>query len=339
PHYWLTLYPVSGPFIGDIAQLLMRAGAKDIADGGMALRTGQQWKAVWDVLRNGLMGIDALEQVQVSLTYGDQAPYTRAEAGCQSAAAIQNIAEGMWLGEALLEGRVMCYLQPVHSSKERVFGYESFARVREQDGRIIGGDKIVEASKALGIEYVIDRHLQMEAIKTFAASEFNGFLFVNFFPGFIHRPAVYLEGLSEAAKQYGIISKHIVLEFTNSERPRDLTHVKNVCDYGRSKGYSVALDDLSTLDVAQKLVGETRPDFVKIDMHLVQQVVDVPSARDIITSLVQVVHGAGGTIIAEGVETETVYHALRALGVDLFQGYYFAPPSPVDVALKRNAAS
>ncbi|NCY26093.1 MAG: hypothetical protein EBX37_14985, partial [Alphaproteobacteria bacterium] len=94
PHYWLTLYPVSGPFIGDIAQLLMRAGAKDIADGGMALRTGQQWKAVWDVLRNGLMGIDALEQVQVSLTYGDQAPYTRAEAGCQSAAAIQNIAEG-----------------------------------------------------------------------------------------------------------------------------------------------------------------------------------------------------------------------------------------------------
>lgn len=338
PHYWISFYPVSGVFTGDLAQLMMRAGAKDIADSGMSVQTGTQWKAVWDVLYSGLKGIGALGQVLASVTYGDAAPYSRSEAGCKEPMLVQALAESLWLGEALLEGRVMCYLQPVHSARERVFGYESFARVREGE-RIIGGDKIVAASKALGIEYMIDRHLQMEAIKTFAASEFNGFLFVNFFPGFIHRPAVYLEGLSDTAKQYGIISKHIVLDFTNSEHPRDLTHIKSVCEYGRSRGYSVALDDMASLEVAHKLVSETRPDFVKIDMHLVKQVVDVPSARDTISGLVQLVHAAGGTLIAEGVETETVFNALRALGVDLFQGYFFAPPAPVDVALKRKPAA
>src|SRR5256885_879724 len=84
------------------------------------------------------------------------------------------------------------------------------AGLKKLDGSILAGDKIIPASKALGIEHMIDRHLQVQAIKTFVSSAFNGFLFVNFFPGFIHRPSVYLEGLSETVKSFGVVPKHIV---------------------------------------------------------------------------------------------------------------------------------
>ncbi|MDE3037336.1 MAG: EAL domain-containing protein, partial [Pseudomonadota bacterium] len=192
------------------------------------------------------------------------------------------------------------------------------------------------ASHALGIQHVIDRHLQVQAIRTFVSSEFNGFLFVNFFPGFIQRPAVYLEGLSETARNFGVIAKHIVLDFTRSEMPRDITHLKSVCEYGRSRGYSIALDDVESVEVAKKLLPEIRPDFVKIDMRLARQAAD-PAARNIIRRLVELAHAGSSTVIGEGIETEDIYQALRQLGVDLFQGYLFAPPMPIEAALKRSA--
>jgi len=309
-----------------------------MADGGKGMRTGRQWKPVWDGIFNELKALGALASVEAAITPGGEPPASRALSECKPLLLVQMIADSLWLGDALLEDRVMCYLQPVVSTKDRIFGYESFARVRCADGSIISGDQVVAASRVLGIEYMIDRHLHVEAIKTFVSSEFNGFLFVNFFPGFIHRPEVYLEGLSETAKSFGVLAKHIVLDFTKAETPRDIGHIKNVCDYARSRGYSVALDDVFSIEGARKLIAEIRPDFIKIDMHLVRQVHHV-GQRETIRTLVEMGHAAAGTVIAEGVETDEIFQALKGLGVDLFQGYLFSPPVPVEAALKRSGAS
>lgn len=317
--------------------MLKQAGARESGE-GLAMKTGAQWRKSWEPIYASLKQMDALSRVETGLTYGENAPASKQEAECRTPASMQMIADSLWLGEALLEDRVVCYLQSVHSSKERIFGYESFARVNMPDGKVVGGMQIMAASKVLGIEHMIDRHLHVQAIKTFAASAFNGFLFVNFFPGFIHRPSVYLEGLSDTAQEYGVVSKHIVLDLTNSEKPRDMVHIKNVCEYGRSRGYSLALDDVASVEVVQRLVQEVRPDFVKIDMHLVRDVA-TPATRDTIRAIVELVHASGGTVIGEGVESEAIFQSLKTLGVDLFQGYYFAAPEPVEMALKRGAAA
>ena len=336
-HYWLSFYAAEEALSPLVKAAFTDAGARANGD-AFLLRTGTNWKQSWDPIYAAIKQIGALSMVEVSLSYNEAAPASKQEAHCKKMETMQNIAESLWLGDALMENRVVCYLQSVHSSKERIFGYESFARVNMPDGKVIGGMQIIAASKALGIEHMIDRHLHVEAIKTFAASAFNGFLFVNFFPGFIHRPAVYLGGLSETAKQFGVVSKHIVLDLTNAEKPRDMAHIKNVCDYGRSRGYSVALDDVASVEVAQRMIQEVRPDFVKIDMHLVRDVAS-NSTRETISTIVDMVHGAGGTVIAEGVETDEIFAALKTLGVDLFQGYLFAAPEPVEMALKRSGTA
>ena len=44
---------------------------------------------------------------------------------------------------------------------------------------------------------------------------------------------MYLEGLSENGEAaWGSFLKHIVLDLTNSEKPRDMVHIRNVCEYG-----------------------------------------------------------------------------------------------------------
>lgn len=337
-HYWISFYAKTGQFSTAVSDCLKKNGFTPIAGQGMGLSCGHDWSPHWYKTYAALKAIDVLPQIDASVTPGEEPPEARMEADCKAPVVLQMIADSLWLGDALLEDRVMCYLQPVLSATDKVFGYESFARVRERDGKIIGGDKIIAASKVLGIEYMIDRHLHVQAIRTFISSEFNGFLFINFFPGFIHRPAVYLEGLSETAKSFGIISKHLVLDFTNSETPRDLMHLKSVCDYGRSRGYSVALDDISSVEVARKLVTEIRPDFVKIDMHLVRQVAEI-APRETVRTIVELAHASGATVIAEGVETDEIFQALRGLGVDLYQGYLFSPPVPVEAAMVRSGSA
>lgn len=331
--YGITVYAKSGEFSVGTLELLQKAGLLRQPDGGLGMHVPRDWKPVWDMLHELLKQSGALTELTVAITADEETSAER-----KSPEAVHALAQSLWLGDALLENRVICYLQPVVSARDKIFGYESFARVKTVDGNVIAGDKIMAASKILGIEYAIDRHLHIQAIKTFVSSAFSGFLFVNFFPGFIHRPAVYLEGLSETAKSYGIISKHIVLDFTRSELPRDIAHLKSVCEYGRSRGYSVALDDIESLEGAKKLLPEIRPDFVKLDMRLVHHVADA-ATRETIHQIVELVHANGGTVIAEGVESDEMYQALRQLGVDLYQGYLFSPPMPVEIALQRGSGA
>jgi len=333
--YWISVYAKGDAFSGEVLAALEKAGLQRLDDQGMALHTPRQWKPQWDALYAALEKHHALDEVQVALTPGETLPVSPPE--LKSTAAVQELAQSLWLGEALLENRILCYLQTVVSSRDKIFGYESFARVKADGGSVIPGDKIIAASKVLGIEYVIDRHLHVQAIKTFVSSEFDGFLFVNFFPGFIHRPAVYLEGLSETAKSAGMIAKHIVLDFTNAEAQHDIRHLKSVCDYARSRGYSIALDDIGSIEGAKRLVAEIRPDFVKIDRQLVRHIAE-PGRREITRAIVEMTHAAGGTVIGESVETEETHQLLKSLGVDLFQGYLFSPPMPVEAALKKNSA-
>jgi EAL domain-containing protein (putative c-di-GMP-specific phosphodiesterase class I) len=336
--YWITLFAKEDGFLPPVKTCLEQLGFAGSHDDGMSLCTGRDWKTPWDDLYARLKAMDALDTLAVAFTPDLDAPARRSEMEPKSPEAIQLVSESLWLGDALLDDRLVCYLQPVMGGNDKTVGYESFARVKGLDGTVTGGDRIIAASRALGIEYMIDRMLHIQAIKTFAGSDFNGFLFVNFFPGFIHRPSVYLEGLSETAKSFGLLSKHIVLDFTNSEIPRDIHHLNSVCDYARSRGYSVALDDISSLDSGRRLIPEIRPDFVKIDMQLVHRMED-PGKREVIRALIELTHGNGGSAIAEGVETREHYSALRRLGADLFQGYLFSPPLPVETVLARTGGA
>lgn len=338
-HYWLAIFARSGTFSAEVKAALESVGMRQVTADAMAIKVPRQWKMAWDMVYFQLQQTKMVESVDAALMPCETDETLELVAmDRRPVSALHAIADSLWLGDALIASNLMCYLQPVVSSHDKIFGYESFARVKMVDGNIIGGEKIIAASKTLNIEYMIDRHLHIEAIRTFAASQFNGFLFINFFPGFILRPAVYLEGLGETAKTFGMVPKHLVLDFTKSETQRDLTHLRSVCEYARSKGYSLALDDIESLESARKLLPEIRPDFVKIDMQLVHRISDV-KVRDTIRQLVDLAHANGATVIGEGVETEESYQQLKSFGVDLFQGYYFSPPLPVESALKKAAAS
>ena len=53
-----------------------------------------------------------------------------------------------------------------------------------------------------------------------------------------------------------------------------------------------------------------------------------PASRAIVTAVIDIAHGLGMSVTAEGIETATQHDEASRLSCDYCQGYYFARPSP-----------
>lgn len=330
PLFWLALFPRT--ITPELSADLQACGC-EMEEGVFIRSIALPWLGEWQHTREILERHASLTAYEVALLPADARPTLQElQIAKASVATLDMLASSLWLGDAMLQDKVVSYMQPVLDKRGKVFGYEAFARV-ETAGEPIGGGKIIEASRGLNAQYMLDRHLHVKAVTSFIASDLEGFLFINFVPGFIHRPEKYLEGLTDAAKFQGMPAKQIVLDFTRSEAPSDLTQMKSIFDFCRSKGYSLSLDDISSTALAKKILDTIRPDFIKLDIALVRGALGGAEHKTI-EELVALAHGCGVTVAAEGVESEAIHAELLRAGVDLFQGYLFSPPVAVS-SLKK----
>ncbi len=106
----------------------------------------------------------------------------------------------------------------------------------------------------------------------------------------------------------------------------------------REAGVEISIDDygsgLSSLAYLKRIAASE----LKLDRSLVCDV--AASGRDalLVRSTVDLAHGLGMKVVAEGVEDETTLAILAGLGCDLIQGYHVARPMPL-AALKTFLAA
>jgi diguanylate cyclase (GGDEF)-like protein len=124
--------------------------------------------------------------------------------------------------------------------------------------------------------------------------------------------------------------------FVHEERAITMLHdLKHI-------GVKLALDDFGT---GYSSLGylETLPiDTIKIDQTFIAKLTADIRRHTIVTSIIQLAHGLGMTVIAEGVETVEQHRTLTELGADACQGFYFARPMPardIDTLLARRPAT
>ena len=69
---------------------------------------------------------------------------------------------------------------------------------------------------------------------------------------------------------------------------------------------------------------------VKVAREFVDQVEVSPRDRALVEGIVNLAHGLGHRVIAEGIETGSQADLLTALGCDMTQGFHIARPVPAD---------
>jgi EAL domain-containing protein (putative c-di-GMP-specific phosphodiesterase class I)/DNA-binding response OmpR family regulator len=93
---------------------------------------------------------------------------------------------------------------------------------------------------------------------------------------------------------------------------------------------AVAVDDAGAGYASLRHILELRPRYVKLDMALVRGIDADPARQSLVTGLAHCVSALGGSIIAEGVETEAEAEALLRLDIEFAQGWLYGRPEPVE---------
>ncbi|MGF7161224.1 EAL domain-containing protein (putative c-di-GMP-specific phosphodiesterase class I) [Rhodoligotrophos appendicifer] len=168
------------------------------------------------------------------------------------------------------------------------------------------------------------RAIELAAASGAAGSQVR--LSINFMPNAVYEPAACIRSTLTAAAKVGFDPKRIVFEFTENE-PLDVAHVGHIVTEYKRMGFRTALDDFGAGYASLNLLAQFQPDIIKIDMELIRDVNSSASRQAIIGGIMAISQALEITVIAEGVETYEEVQALRAMGIQIFQGFYFGRPA------------
>ncbi|HEC74968.1 MAG TPA: EAL domain-containing protein, partial [Methylophaga aminisulfidivorans] len=174
--------------------------------------------------------------------------------------------------------------------------------------------------------YYFDQAIRVAAIKKAVELELDSVLSINFFPNAVYRPETCIRTTLKACDEYGFPTEKIMFEVTEVERVIDHQHLKNIFSYYNKKGFITAIDDFGAGFSGLNLISDWQPNVVKLDMKLIQNI-HTDTTRQILTeSILNFTSKMNIQVICEGIEKVEEFDTLKAMGVHLFQGYYFARP-------------
>jgi EAL domain-containing protein (putative c-di-GMP-specific phosphodiesterase class I) len=218
----------------------------------------------------------------------------------------------------------MAFQPIVDAARGRVWGYE--ALVRGPDGAS-ASSVLSEVDAESRCHF--DQACRVTAIQMAAAlfpPRDDLKLAVNVMANAIEEPVASLSASIAAAERAGFARDRIVFEFTEREQVADAGHMQRIVDEYRRQGFLTTIDDFGSGHAGLSRLAEFQPDIVKLDMELVRGVEASRARQVIVAGFAWTARTLGVALLAEGVETEKEFLILRAAGISLFQGYYFARP-------------
>jgi EAL domain-containing protein (putative c-di-GMP-specific phosphodiesterase class I) len=138
------------------------------------------------------------------------------------------------------------------------------------------------------------------------------------------------EGLADHVKalllQFGINSRQLGLEMTESSLIPNLRIALEVLGSLRRLGVSLLLDDFGTGYSSLNHLHSFPFDVLKIDRSFVDRMTQGDPPLQIVRTIIELARVLGLDVVAEGIETREQYRLLRQLGCRFGQGYLFARP-------------
>jgi diguanylate cyclase (GGDEF)-like protein len=120
----------------------------------------------------------------------------------------------------------------------------------------------------------------------------------------------------------------LVMEITEHEAIQDDDEsLSSAIDDLRDRGALIAIDDAGAGYSGLKQLAKLKPDIVKLDRNLIQEIHTDPARMALIESFVRFSNRIGATVCAEGIETTDELAALADLDVQWGQGYVLARPA------------
>jgi len=134
------------------------------------------------------------------------------------------------------------------------------------------------------------------------------------------------ETIARILSETGVDPTTLGLEITESDLMEDTRLSGETLRTLRRLGVRIAIDDFGTGFSSLSRLRSFPVDILKIDRSFVAGIGTDEGDSAIVRAVVGLAHSLGMSVVAEGVESWDQAAALRAMGCNLGQGFYFSPP-------------
>jgi diguanylate cyclase (GGDEF)-like protein len=241
------------------------------------------------------------------------------------------------LRDALVADELCVHYQPqLDLLTHRIRGVEALIRWNHPErGLLTAGEFIAEGERG-GLMQELRRFVVSTAAQQWQAWYALGLdleLAINLSALDLLDPALPDE-IDDAASRYGVPPWKLILEVTERSLIGDERRTRQVVEQLGRVGVRIAIDDFGTGYSSLASLRSYPLHQVKLDRSLLADVPGDESAEAIVGGSVEIAHGLGALVVAEGIETRQQLQFASAIGCDIAQGYLVGRPVQSDELLE-----
>lgn len=226
----------------------------------------------------------------------------------------------------------------MHHIANGLYGFESLIRVNQeyvnklidQDGPVYLEASYLNPEVLFGLAAKTRQSLELDQVCIVVGSRYGsalpGRLLVNILP----RNLYYIDQLQHLIPD----NMEIIFELSESEAINNFELLLKVRDNLSNMNLGIAADDFGKGYAGIERVIKVKPDLIKLDRILIQDIQKEPGKVAFVKGLVEAAKASNSIILAEGVETIEEFEVCKKLGVDLMQGYLFHRPTSMENILE-----
>jgi len=236
------------------------------------------------------------------------------------------------LREALPRRQLRLFYQPlVDSHTAEVVGYEGLLRWEHPERGLLCPGEFLGVAEETGLIVPIGEWVMKQACaqcSRWHAQGFRGSVAVNLSARQFGQENL-LEAVKESLQRVELPGTFLELELTESLLVEPTEATMRLLHDLRALGVRIAVDDFGTGYSSLSYLKRYPITTLKIAQPFVEEVAVESGDRAIVQAIVSLARAMSLRTVAEGVEQASQVQALREIGADLLQGYYFGQPAPI----------
>ncbi|WP_236217893.1 putative bifunctional diguanylate cyclase/phosphodiesterase [Pseudomonas rhodesiae] len=234
------------------------------------------------------------------------------------------------LRNALRTGtQLVLFYQPIFDMKlGKVSRLEALVRWQHPQHGLLAPDRFIEIAENNGLIAELDHWVLRQACHDLSLLTDRGYtdltLSVNCSALNLARDEL-ADEIEDALRFSGLAANRLELEVTENALMGNISSTLALLRQIRSLGVSLAIDDFGTGYSSLAYLKRLPLNTLKIDRSFIQDIPKSTADLEIVQAIIGMAHTLHLHVVTEGVETQSQFELLHALGCDFIQGYLLSP--------------
>ncbi len=237
------------------------------------------------------------------------------------------------MNSALSNNEFEIYLQPKFSLKDdTLIGAEALVRWRESNGSMIFPNDFIPLFEKNGFIVELDKYVLGKVCETIRRWIDEGkkpiIISVNYSRHNLNN-ANLISNISEVVDSHNVSHEYIEIELTESTTIENENLITKLFFDLRKAGFKISIDDFGAGYSSLGLLKSLKADTLKMDRSFFNDKEEPVRAEYVVDGFIKLSHNLDMYVVAEGIEVIEQIEALKKMGCDAVQGYYYSKPIPI----------